>query len=169
MALTYEPIATTTVGTGTSTITFNSIPGTYTDLRVIINRFSNTASGAIGVRFNNDTGTNYSYSTLYTDGAGTTTSSNSINATRINASSSGSPQPDLSTVDVFSYAGSTNKICLNTYSGNNNAATFEYIDRIVGLWRNTAAITRIDLFGISGGTNSFQVGTVVTIYGIKAA
>jgi hypothetical protein len=32
MAITYEPIATTTLGSATSTVTFSSISGSYTDL-----------------------------------------------------------------------------------------------------------------------------------------
>jgi hypothetical protein len=36
MAKTYEPIATTTLGTAAATVTFSSISGTYTDL-VLVN------------------------------------------------------------------------------------------------------------------------------------
>jgi hypothetical protein len=32
MAITYEPIETTTLGTSATDLTFTSIPGTYTDL-----------------------------------------------------------------------------------------------------------------------------------------
>jgi hypothetical protein len=37
MATTYEPIATTTLGTAAAFITFSSIPATYTDLRLVVN------------------------------------------------------------------------------------------------------------------------------------
>ena len=36
MATTYEPIATTTLGSAAASITFSSIAGTYTDLRLVL-------------------------------------------------------------------------------------------------------------------------------------
>ena len=56
MALTYEPIATSSP-TGNS-VTLSSIPQTYTDLRLVVNGSSSTSNG-IYVRFNGDTGTYY--------------------------------------------------------------------------------------------------------------
>jgi len=37
MAITYEPIATTTLSTATATVTFSSISGSYTDLVLVAN------------------------------------------------------------------------------------------------------------------------------------
>ena len=58
---TYTPIATTT-GTGSSgTITFTSIPSTYTDLRIILNGTETNATlYEFDMRYNNDSGNNYS-------------------------------------------------------------------------------------------------------------
>jgi len=60
---TYEPIATTTVsGSSTSTVTFSSISGTYTDLVIIGNLGSQTTNAFPYLQFNGDTGSNYSAS-----------------------------------------------------------------------------------------------------------
>jgi hypothetical protein len=61
MAITYEPIATTTLGTSESSVTFSSISGSYTDL-VLICAVKNTANNGDEVAFqlNSDTGSNYS-------------------------------------------------------------------------------------------------------------
>jgi hypothetical protein len=37
MAITYEPIATTTLGTAAASVTFSSISGAYTDLVLVCN------------------------------------------------------------------------------------------------------------------------------------
>ena len=68
----FESIATVTVGSGgSSSISFSSIPSTYKHLQVrCIARSSRTQNSGYGViRFNSDTGTNYSYHSLAGDGA----------------------------------------------------------------------------------------------------
>jgi hypothetical protein len=77
----------------------------------------------------------------------------------------GSPSavPAFYSVDVFSYAGSTYKTCLISASEDANGSG--YTAATVGLWSSTAAINRLDI--TIGGT--FSVGTMATIYGIKAA
>jgi hypothetical protein len=62
MAITYEPIATATLGTATASVTFSTISGSYTDLVLVIQRrygYSNKWY-ATSIRFNSDTGSNYS-------------------------------------------------------------------------------------------------------------
>jgi hypothetical protein len=71
MAATYEPISTQTLGTAVSSITFSSIPQTYTDLVLIAYSSTTTvASSEINkLTFNSDTGSNYSTTTLGGDGS----------------------------------------------------------------------------------------------------
>ncbi len=70
----YDSIATTTVGSGgTASVTFSSISQTYTHLQIRWLMRSNRASGTndgLQVRFNSDTGSNYSNHLLYGDGSG---------------------------------------------------------------------------------------------------
>jgi len=167
MASTYEKIATTTLGSA-GTITFSSIPATYTDLRVILNGKNATASDYIVVRFNGDTGTNYSGTNL--SGNGTSVSSyTESNGTKgywgNYALGSSTTILTLWTMDIFSYAGSTYKTVLCSTS-NNLGATGEVL-RTVGLYRSTNAITTILI--LNDGSTNFAVGTTATLYGIKAA
>jgi hypothetical protein len=60
---TYTPLATNTLGSATSSVTFNSLSG-YTDL-VLVFKTKLTTSAAIKVQYNADTGNNYSYTRLY--------------------------------------------------------------------------------------------------------
>ena len=165
MAATYEPIQTYTLSSAATTITFSSVPSTYTDLRLILTSQSTTSNGAY-LRFNNDTGSNYSYT--YLRGNGTdATSSNSSNDGNPNLliPLEGSSRYSLNIIDVLSYVGSTYKTALISDNGSNIGAGS--IWRIVGMWRNTAAIATMTLTSVS--SSDFLTGTVATLYGIKAA
>jgi hypothetical protein len=166
MPTTYAPIATTTLGTAASSIDFTSIPATYTDLKVV---FVGTATSATGLRaqFNGDTATNYSRTSLLGDGGSVYSqraSSVAFVSLGINDNLS-TTVPTLRTMDIFSYAGSTNKTVLTNESTETNvsggAATVA-----VQLWRNTSAITSISL-NVSGTT--IAAGSTATLYGIKNA
>jgi hypothetical protein len=172
MPITYEPIATTTLGSNTSTITFSSIGSTYTDLRIVLvgrtNRAS-TGNDTVFLRFNSNTTESYSYTRLLGDGAnvssaaGTDLTSNVAGYIPRNNNTSGIF--GLVTVDIFSYAGSTNKTYLSTTSADLNGSGD--VVRIVGLWRSTSAITSIT-FSLSS-TFQYLTGTTATLYGIKNA
>lgn len=168
MAVTYEPIATTTLGSA-GQISFTSIPNTYTDLRLVLVGTSVTSFDHARMRFNSDTASNYSSTEIYTAGSAVGVINNA-NGTFIYADAQGggmsSTVPGLVTADILSYAGSTYKSCLLTGSENTNGTG--YITRGIGLWRSTSAITRIDLFTDTSPSN-FKAGTTATLYGIKAA
>jgi hypothetical protein len=68
------------------------------------------------------------------------------------------------TYDIFSYAGSTFKTLLMTTSGDQNGSG--WVERIVGLYRSTSAITSIS---IDASASTFAVGSTATLYGILKA
>jgi hypothetical protein len=164
MPTTYEPIATTTLGSAATGITFSSIPATYTDLRVVL--VGTTDSANSGVRFNSDTATNYSETTLQGDGS-SATSTRTTSGTYIKTNGNvafGYTLPALMEVNIFSYAGSTFKTVLSRVSNDQNGSGAT--DSVVGLWRSTSAITTVYVFAAGG---SLQTGTTATLYGIKSA
>jgi len=168
MPATYEPIATTTLGSAAANIEFSGIGSTYTDLRIVLVAQNNNADWGF-FRVGNgtiDTGTNYSFTQLSGNGssaASSRTTSISYGAFE-NVSGLSNTQWGFYTLDIFSYAGSTNKTILATGSrdtnGSGNVATY------VNLWRSTSAITIIRLYPNSG---TFTAGTTATLFGIKAA
>jgi hypothetical protein len=165
MPSTYEPIATSTLGSSNANITFSSIPSTYTDLRFVVTGTSLSAFETLLVRFNSDTGSNYSQTRIVGSGS-TATSQRETSATSIRValgSGFGPTQPSFITVDVFSYTGSTNKTVLAEASTDRNGAGS--VERAVGLWSNTSAITTI----LINNANQFNTGTTATLYGIKNA
>ena len=74
--------------------------------------------------------------------------------------------PTLSSIDIFSYAGSTFKTVLINSAGDLNGSGTVW--NAVGLWRDTAAINRIDISG-AGSIRTFSIGTTATLYGILKA
>lgn len=164
MPTTYEPIATTTLGSAAASITFSSILATYTDLRVVLVSQATSQDNSV-IQFNNDTGTTYSWTQLYGDGANASSASNTGDTKILLGVYATSPRWGLSTADVFSYAGSTFKTVLATASSDENGSGI--IRRVVGLWRSTSAITSIKL--LNGGGANFATGTTATLYGIKNA
>jgi hypothetical protein len=158
-------IATTTLGSAAATIEFTSISSAYTDLRIVLVATTDTGGKSPQLRFNSDTGTNYSMTELTGNGSATATTQQ-INRNQVDLYYSGSGTsatiPMMWTIDIFSYAGSTFKTCLITRSSDQNGSG--EVMREVSLWRNTAAISTV-LFRLST-TGNFAAGTTATLYGI---
>ena len=161
---TYEPIATQTLASATTSITFSSIPSTYTDLRIVTVKLGSSQSYC-ALRCNGDTATNYSW--LYLTGDGTSTASSyATNDTSISAGgylAALGTTPYLMTADVFSYLGSTYKSVLTTLANDQNGSG--QVANTIGIWRSTSAVTSLTVFSNA----NFDVGSTFTLYGIKAA
>lgn len=172
---TYEPIATTTLASAAATITFSSIPSTYTDLKVIYVIRSTIANDFMQITVNGAT-TNYSLTYLTGDGTSASSSRTTNSSCWYFGGYGAGYIPTaanmfaLGTIDLFSYSGSTNKTALATWSADRNG-TGGATERYVGLYRSTSAITTIKLetFNSAGGSNYIAAGTTATLYGIKAA
>lgn len=172
MPQTYEPIATATLSVAGTNIAFTSIPGTYTDLRLVVRtQFSqNISSGTFRFYYNgNNTGSLYSTTTLYVGGTTSYSTSRTTEATvRITENLINANYPIFSIIDIFSYADTgVNKTALlsTSYMTNNTSTNYGGMDRVVNLWRSTSAITRID---VNAGIN-MDAGTTATLYGITKA
>jgi len=166
MPVTYDNIATTTLTSAAATFTFSSIPATYTDLRLVVVMRVDTTNTCF-IRYNGDTGSNYSYTVLW--GNGTTANSfTDVNRARIDIGSdivsASTTIPFLAELDIFSYAGSTNKTTLVSTSEDFNGSGITR--KQVNLWRNTAAINSITFARTAG---NYSIGTTATLYGIKNA
>jgi hypothetical protein len=167
MPTTYEPIATTTLSSAAASITFSSIPATYTDLRMIINTTGSTGGPGAYLRPNNDGSALYSFATMIGDGSAVSTFkyANFTDGFWLSFNAVPSARPTLYTADIFSYAGSTNKTCLSTASTDNNGSGF--VERTVSMYRSTSAITQLSFTSL--GSATYASGTTATLYGIKNA
>lgn len=166
MATTCKLIAKQTLGSAVSTISFSSIPGTYTDL-VLIGSLRSTHSGAVDLLISfNSTTTGYSRRTLYTTGTSALSFSDSLRTIGAIAGTNFTADTFSSTeAYIPNYSGSTNKSVSCTNAAENNG-TSVWLEAQALLWSNTAAITAIDL---SPSAGNFAVNTSVYLYGISKA
>jgi len=168
-ANTYVPIATTTVGTATSSVVFSSIASTYTDLVIVFECFT-TAGGArdVALRFNGDTASNYSSTFLQGNGTSAVSARESTQ-TRMMIDYSGagttSATAEIGIVNIMNYSNATTNKTVLVRANRAGAGT----DAVVVLWRKTPeAITSVTLMFING-TDNFGVGSIFSLYGIKGA
>lgn len=166
MASTYTPIATTTLGSDQASVTFSSIPSTYTDLILVTNE-KQSGARVSAIQLNSDTGTNYSWTELYGTGSAAGSSRSSSTA-RIyygyNAGYSDSTNFDANAIiHIMNYANSTTYKTVLIRANNATNGT----DATVGLWRSTAAINTIYLY--MDNLSNYKAGSTFTLYGIKAA
>jgi hypothetical protein len=157
MASTYEPIATTTLGSGSSSVlVMSSIPSTYTDLVLIINGTSGSVQN-IHWQANGDTASNYSYTRIYGDG----TSATSDRASTYAGFAIFGTDQSTAILNIQNYSNTT------TYkTGLSRGNTGGYVSAYVSLWRSTAAINSLT---IKSASTAFATGSTFTLYGIKAA
>jgi hypothetical protein len=161
---TYTPIATTTLGSNQNTITFSSITGSYTDL-ILVADSNSTGAVTIELRFNNDSGSNYSQTRLYGNGSSAVSDrhSNLTFIPYVAGTVSSTTLRANGILQVQNYSNTTtNKTCLIRANSSSDAVT-----ALVGLYRSTSAITRIDL--ACGSATDFRTGSTFTLYGIAAA
>ena len=167
MAATYEPIATTTLGSNQNNVEFTGISSSFTDLILVVAARGTASSTSTGsnIIFNGITTTTYSATLLYGTGstAASTRNSNASNIgfVEIPAATAASDLFGISIYHIMNYANTTtNKTVL--IRGNNQ----EQVRAIVGLWRSTSAITSVRFTPTSG---QVATGSTFTLYGIAAA
>ena len=169
-------IASNTVGSGgISSVTFSSIPSTYTDLKLVCSSRTTLATvtdNYLNMNFNGDSGSNYSVRAVYGNGA--TAQSNSFSAQTngyvYQDEAAGATANTFSNIEVYitNYAGSTAKSYSNDGVAESNTAnaTGSRWDALqAGLWSGTAAITSLAL--TAGGSANFVQYSSFYLYGIK--
>jgi hypothetical protein len=171
----YELIETVILGTATSSVTFSSLgtySSTYKHLQIrAVGRTDLSASGdgdAIKMRFNNDSGANYSTHQLYgvnntVNSAYPSISGNSVFLNRFTDSGSTANTFGAFVCDLLDVYSATKNKTTRMLGG--NPSNSNYIFLMSGAWYNTSALTSIQLLP-NVGTN-FVSGSRFSLYGIK--
>ena len=170
MATTYELISSNVLASSAASVTFSAIPSTYTDLVLRLSTRTDLADTSVNIytRFNGDTATNYS-TTRVANYAGGVDSARSTSQVRFNQApwSEGTNLTSNtfanSEMYIPSYTASQNKP-LSVFDAVENNAASAYVIATASLWRNTAAITSIEMLPYSG---NFVSGSSFYLYGIK--
>lgn len=162
-AATYNCIASETLSSAQSSVTFSTINQSFTDLVAIINAKSNTGTANIYWELNGDVSSNYSYTYLNAELGLAVVSGRDQNTNGPFLNYYGYLDTTLGnwTAHFMNYSNATTyKTVMARFSNTNNGVGFN-----VGLWRSTNAINQIKF---STSANSFATGSTFTLYGIKA-
>jgi hypothetical protein len=164
MPTTYEPIATTTLGSAAATVTFSTISGVYTDLILITNSATGVNDIDMYIQVNSDTGSNYSWTRITGNGSAGSSSRGSSSSLgyRVGNMSGSNVGQNNAVIQFQNYSNTTTYKTI--LSRSNNASLL--VEAYVGLWRSTSAITSMDIKTQSG---TFSTGSTFTLYGIKSA
>lgn len=164
----FQSIATTVVdATADLTITFSSIPSTYKHLQIRAIALSSSDSQPVLLRFNSDSGANYSYYYLAGQGSvvasGGGTSTTSILTAGNYARGLNASNPWSFVIDILDYADTNKFKTVRALHGADYNGSGE-VNLTSGNWQNTTAISTITMSMASSGFNQYSS---FALYGIK--
>ena len=175
----YDPAATflitrQTLSTTASSVTFSSIPSTYKHLQIrSLSRNENASIGNANllVRFNSDSGANYTRHYLRGNGsAATTTGSSSQTSVIVQdgdlAYNTSSLFRAVSIIDIHDYASTTKYKTVRSFAGQdvNSGTAGVAVALSSALWLDTTAITSITITSSTG--SNLSAGSTFALYGM---
>jgi hypothetical protein len=153
---TYDLISTTTLATATGTVVFSSLPQTYRDL-ILVSRNSMNAAVSCFIRFNNDTGANYTAVRILNSSGGSTATSDNFAPAEIGYNTT----TNSGISNILDYSATNKHKTYFTRWGNADGTA--YVQAYAARWANTAAITTIS---ITPTSNEIVAGSTFSLYGI---
>jgi len=154
---------------GVATVTSSSIAGTYNNLVFVIKDvyFPGGTNATLGMRFNSDTGNNYTYRGFFQQGAGTASGDDATNAAQhsiLDAASSTGKDAGQGSITVYRYTDTSGVISQTNTYGHINGPTTRAYSR-TNYYNGASAISTVTFFYIQGGGN-WSNGTIY-VYGVK--
>ncbi len=152
--MSYIALANITLTSTDNEVVFANIPNTYRDLVLVAVHTSNTGGADTGVRFNSDSGGNYTMVRMSSAGPSSASANQSY-------AYSGDNNPDRRTViiQIMDYAQTDkHKTILTRYAGFSDTTM-----AIAARWANTNAINTVSIFPNGG---SWTSGSTFALYGI---
>lgn len=152
-------LATITLQTAATEITFSSIPNTYRDLVAVVSGIpnANVASGAI--RINGDTGSNYLMVGMRGNGSNAASyTTSTVSGWFDYAGDSVANSTTLCSINFLDYA-ATDKHKAFIARQSNAADT---VEAMAQRWASTSAITSLTFYWTTGG---FAAGSTISLYG----
>lgn len=163
----YDSIASAT-GSGTTSITFSSIPSTYQHLQLRMYN-ATTLDGYFRIRINGNT-TDYTRHYLSADGTGSPALQNDASLAGIYYLyfvTAGQTYPPVNIMDIHNYASTSQKKTIRLFGGVDLNAAYNELWIASYMFNNTAAISSITID--TQGAGNFTSTNYVGLYGIKGA
>lgn len=161
---TYTPLANIKLVSNATSVTFSSISQGYRDLVLVVSAALTSGTGNMTLRFNSDSGTNYTGVSM--EGTGSAAQSGFFSSTQLyininNGSVYTSPGIDI--VNIMDYS-ATDKHKSIVARGN-GMGSGESVGGNAGRWANTSAITTIQV--LAGGA-TYASGSTFSLFGIAS-
>jgi hypothetical protein len=170
-----EPIATNLLGSATSSVTFSGIPSTYKHLQLRLllrgDYSGGNFNGNILLRFNSDSGSNYTRHLLYAQNNssalafGAASTSSAYAGAAPNASTGISNTFAGGITDILDYANTSKYKTVRTLQGYDTNGGNQRLSFESSVWMNTAPITSITI--ISDNADNWVINSRFSLYGIK--
>ena len=166
----FESIATVTASGSSNYIEFSSIPSTYKHLQIRLIGRSAVGSNFDfpNMRFNSDSGSNYSWHNLNGDGssAGAQALANAtlIFTSIVSGSSAGANIMGTDVIDILDYS-NTNKYKTSRALAGVDLNGSGYVALHSGNWRSTTAISSIQLY--TNSSSNWTSTSTFALYGVK--
>ncbi len=155
---------------GSSSVDFQNIPATYQHLQIRIMALPDGGGGNLGIRFNNDSGSNYSGHQIQGNGsaAEANEATSQTSASRTGLYTDSSIYAAVTVIDILDYANTNKHKTIRALTGQDGNATGTATAWRVGLhsgrWGDSTAINRITTTGVT-----FREKTTFALYGIKGS
>jgi len=153
---TYTPLATVTLTSSASSVTFSNIPATYRDL-ILVSTITSSINTDILIRFNSDLNES-NYPVVFMRGTGSAADSGTNNA-RIGFAFTGT-SIQVNT-QIMDYSATDKHKTILSRDGNAGNQTVARAMR----WANASAINNVQ---VAAGTGNFATGTTLSLYGVIA-
>lgn len=155
-----------TLAAPAATVTFSSIPQTFTHLRLMVTGLNSSGTTVEGIfmQFNGDTGANYSWNGIQNIGSVVQSINSTSSQISIQIGSSDNFGNSLVDATITNYTSTSLIKAVSAVGGINNPTFNAFTSQIFGAWSSAAAVTSLNLL-LAGST--FATGSVISLYGIQ--
>lgn len=165
----FESIATVSLSSSAASVTFSSIPATYTHLQVRVMALTASSGKVMNMKFNADSSASYTWHFL--NGQGTSASAGNQTGNpyaRFFGQNIGTntTNPSVSIVDILDYTSTSKNKSMRALSGSDNNGSGE-VSLESSLWIKTEAINAVSIQ--LNDSSNFAQYSHFALYGIKAA
>lgn len=170
MPITYLNLASTVLTSAQASVTFSGISASYTDLLLKASIRGSVNSPVFRIRWNNDSGANYSLQDIIGQGGTTlvanTTDTGAHETSRTVQAGSNFFASTFTSVEVYlpNYTTAQNKPFSSLSYAINNVSSPANIEIMAAQWRNTATVSSIVIYP---NTGNFVTDSAFYLYGIK--
>lgn len=157
---TYDLLDSTTLTSSASSVTLSGISQDYRDLVLVVD-LDGIAMDALGIRFNSDTGSNYTDVKMRGNGSTTQSATQTDSYIEIGVNTAGESGKRLYVTNIMDYSATDkHKSVLSRGNSSGNVVA------LAGRWANTSAITSISI--IEAFSAGFTSGDTFYLFGIAS-